>query len=541
MKKVKMKQIFIILLSLTPFVGSAQDSKPFFDEADALFSSYCNDGRVDYSAINSDPAALNGLIDQLAKNEIPAGEEKAYLINAYNLFVIQKVVKNYPITSPMDVDGFFMKKDALLNGEKISLNHLENEVLRKKYSDPRLHFVVVCGAVGCPPIVNFAYRPEKLEEQLEQQTNLALNNASFVYQNDEEKAVYVSKIFEWYAEDFGKNGNDIIKYLNKHRIVKFNEEYKVKFYPYDWNLNKPHLDVLPPTLGVISDPLPSGLNLQLFTAGSLLGMGKMDFTLFNTLYTQNKDNWQGVDYSGYRSTFVTHLFQWTIGVSKNKRLNVGLDLNFRSSGYSSDSTFSGVSNAFLYTNTDSSRVGLTSVGLRLKVQPFKAVADFSIQSTISLPTIKHPEGFSDSDPATQNLYWADWDRITWWNQLFYSKNFSKFQLFTEFDLLFRFKRNKSQIGMLDLPASVFLSYFPTRKITIYAMTQHVHRFTNDIAPQDPTVTDWVIPANYTASGLGFKYQVLPNLNLELLYTNFWRGQNSGLGNTFNLGIKFLTR
>ena len=95
--------------------------------------------------------------------------------------------------------------------------------------------------------------------------------------------------------------------------------------------------------------------------------------------------------------------------------------------------------------------------------------------------------------------------------------------------------------MLDLPASVFLSYFPTRKITIYAMTQHVHRFTNDIAPQDPTVTDWVIPANYTASGLGFKYQVLPNLNLELLYTNFWRGQNSGLGNTFNLGIKFLTR
>ena len=109
------------------------------------------------------------------------------------------------------------------------------------------------------------------------------------------------------------------------------------------------------------------------------------------------------------------------------------------------------------------------------------------------------------------------------------------------DFLFRFKRNESQIGMLDLPASVFLSYFPTKRITFYAMTQHVHRYTNNIDPDNPIVTDWVVPMNYTASGVGFKYQVLSNLNIELLYTNFWRGRNSGLGNTFNLGIKFLTK
>ena len=237
---------------------------------------------------------------------------------------------------------------------------------------------------------------------------------------------------------------------------------------------------------------------------------------------------------------MTHLLQVTYGITKNKRVNIGFDLTFRSSGFSTDSTFSGIGNAFTYENTPESRIGITSAGLRVKVQPFKHVADFTIQSTFSLPTIKHPEGFYTAN-SEDNLSWADWDRYTWWNQFFYAKTYGDFQLFAEMDFLFRFKRNESQIGMLDLPASVFLSYFPTKRITLYAMTQHVQRYTNNIDPDNPIITDWVIPMNYTASGLGFKYQVLPNLNIELLYTNFWRGRNTGLGNTFNLGIKFLTK
>jgi hypothetical protein len=211
---------------------------------------------------------------------------------------------------------------------------------------------------------------------------------------------------------------------------------------------------------------------------------------------------------------------------------VGFDVNFKSSASSTDSTAKGISNAFLYTNTDSSRVGITSAGLRLKLQPFKSVTNFTIQSSLLVPTIKIPEGDA-------NLFWADWARVTWWNQFFYTKSFGKFQVFTEFDLLFRLKIYDNQISMLDLPMGVFLSYFPTKKITIYGMTQHVPRFTNDIKPQ--TSNDWVIPSNYTASGLGMKYQINRGLNIELLYTNFWRGTNSGLGRTFNFGIKYISK
>ena len=541
-----MKKVLIGLMILLAYGAKAQNPTNFFEKADSFFNNYCRDGRVDYEGVKSD-ASFVLLIGQLNNGEIPtrSEEREAYLINAYNLFVINKVVKSYPIDSPMDDASFFTGKTELLAGEKISLNHLENGILREDYSDPRLHFALVCGAVGCPPIIDFAYTPKDLSKQLDRQADIALNNPKFVYENDEEKIIYLSEIFKWYTEDFGKNYSEVVKYINTFRESKFNEDYKVKFYSYDWSLNQQQREITKIPLDSehdISTHLEITTNLQTFTAGSLLGKGKMDITLFNTLYTENENNWQGNHITGYRSTFVTHLLQYTIGVTKNKRFNIGLDVNFRSNGRSTDPSYGGIKQAFTYKNNDSSRVGVTSVGLRLKFQPFKEVSNFSLQSTIYTPTIRHPEGFNNDDAPEQNLMWADWNRITWWNQFFYSKTFAsgKMQLFTEVDFLFRFKVHESQIGALDIPISVFLSYFPTKKITIYGMSQHVQRFANNYS-NAAVVTDWVSGADYTVSGLGFKYQLLANLNVELLYTKFWRSRNGGLGETFNIGIKYLTK
>lgn len=533
-----MKFILFLLFGTISTSAISQSSVDFFNTADQFMNRHCADGLVDYNTARND-STLPLLIEHLASNEIPKGKEKAYLINAYNLFVINKVSELYPIDSPIDYSEFFIGKTIVLNGEKTSLDHLENKVLRKNYTDPRMHFVLVCGALGCPPIQNFAYRSSSLNDQLEEQTTIALNNPEFVHQDTQAKTIYISEIFDWYQADFGKNKREVVDYINRFRTSPFDTSFAVKYHPYSWKLN----DNIPQNLSSVSLAITPDVliipSLQLFTAGTLLRKGQSDFTLFNTLYTETRQNWLGTDYSGYRTTFMTHLFQYSLGITKNKRLNLGIDVSFRSSGTSTDSTISGLSPAFSYKNTGSSRVGITSVGFRVKVQPFKNVSDFSIQSTLMAPTIKHPEGlYSDTG---QVLYWADWNRVTWWNQLYYTKTFGDFQLFTEMDFLFRFRINETQIGMLDLPASVFLSYFPTNRITIYGMTQHVHRFTNDIDPENPIVTDWVIPMNYTASGLGFKYRVGNNLNLELLYTNFWRGRNSGLGNTFNIGIKYLTK
>ncbi len=525
-----MKLLFILLVSLLTFKGHTQSEIDFFSKAHSFFEKHCQNNTVDYQAAKKDPL-LNELISHISIHKITEHEEKAFLVNAYNLIVIYKITLNEPIQSTNSDTGFFSDATTMINGKNTSLNDLENKMLRKKYKDARLHFGLVCGALSCPPIANFAYTPEKIDEQLTQRTRQALSGESFLYERPAEKTIYMSKIVDWYRNDFGKNDQEIIEYLNQFRATPLNESFKIRHFTYNWALNSANRVV--PSIQLIGHDEASP-NLQYFTAGSLLARGKMDFTLFNSLYTESKNNWLGQDYTGYRTSFFTHLLQITLGTTKNKRVNLGIDLSFRSSGRSSNSTFSGVSQALAYKNNDSSRVGLTSAGFRVKVQPFKNVNNFTFQSTLSIPTIEHPEGLYTPE---RSLFWADWNRITFWNQFFYTKNFGKFQLFTELDLLFRFKSNKEQIGMLDLPASAFLSYFPTPKITVYAMTQHVHRYTNDIDPGNSN--DWLVPSNYTASGLGFKYQIMKKMNLELLYTNFWRGRNSGLGNTFNLGIKFL--
>ncbi|MFT6924237.1 MAG: hypothetical protein ACJA1C_003258 [Crocinitomicaceae bacterium] len=538
-----MKLFFLSILLIVPLIGTSQLSiHNFFERTNSFLETHTHKGRVNYPAImrnGSELTALLGFVENVDLQTLDTNATKALLINAYNLMVIKQVVSHAPISSPQDVNGFFAVTEFNVAGERMTLNHLENNILRKKYSDPRYHFVLVCGALGCPPIGSFAYTPINIEEQLELQSTKALNDTNFVYEKDGN--VYLSEIFNWYRSDFKIDGKSEVDYINGYRKTKL-ESRKIKYYPYDWTLNK--IDSVAFEEGItdlfLSEiPVPK-FDLQRFTAGSLLSKGTWDITSFNTIYTQTKSNWQGVDYSGFRETFVTSLWQVTYGISKNERINIGLDINLKSSASSTDSTFSGTWRAFDFKNNDSTRVGITSIGPRIKILPFKNVSTFTIQSTFLIPTIEHPEGYSNPDGSGNgNLYWSDWNRFISWNQFFYTKTWGDFQLFTEVDLLFRIRRSKEQITHMDLPVSVIGSYFLTPKFTLYGIAQHVTRHTYDIFPQESN--DWVISMNYSSVGAGIKYQPASNLTLELLYTNFVRGVNSGIGNTFNFGIKYITK
>lgn len=532
--------LFLILMTgwLTP--STAQD---IFNRTDDFLKTYVSEGKVKYTAIKADATTLKTLIDRYENQDISGWEkntQKAFYINAYNLMVIKELVKDYPTASPMDKPGFFDAIQHKIAGNKWTLDYFENKVLRVDYADPRLHFSLVCGALGCPVIRNEAYVPAQLESQLEDQTTKALNNPNFVYQKAEKQTVYLSEIFKWYQEDFGKNPKEAVAYINQYRTQNFDPSYKVAYYPYDWSINDfgNNLRTITSPDSPSTSPQDQEFNLQTFTAGSLLRKGQIDLTLFNTLYTQSKSNWMGTTFSGFRESFYTSLLQATFGVSKNKRLNIGFDVYLRASGKTSDSTASGIGTPLKFKNNDSTRFGVSLVGPRIKLAPFEGVNNFSIQSSFLIPTIQHPEGYTDASGAGNSLYFVDWDRYIWWNQFFYDKTFGDFQVFGAFEMLFRFKRRKEQTTAIDIPAKLFLSYFPTKKITVYAMTEHVPRFRYDpmLSSNDAITT----PANYTASGLGFKYQFSKNLNLELLYTNFWRSQNAGLGNTFNIGIKYIT-
>lgn len=234
----KYKAAFLVFI-IGVLVTKAQHTEAFFNVTDAFFKTHVANGKVDYNAIVEQPIQLNALME-LAKNVSVTTEKpkeyQAFWINTYNLLVIKGIVDNYPLKSPLDVDGFFDKHQYNVGGKKMTLNGIENELLRSKFpNEPRFHFALVCAGLGCPPLINLAYMPEALDSQLQKQTVSALNNANFIKVN--RNKVKISQLFEWYKEDFEQNGN-VVDFINTYRNEKLPVNTKVSYYPYDWSLNE---------------------------------------------------------------------------------------------------------------------------------------------------------------------------------------------------------------------------------------------------------------------------------------------------------------
>ncbi|HDZ05071.1 hypothetical protein LCGC14_0081340 [marine sediment metagenome] len=236
-----MKRIFIqtLFLFLTVTNLSAQDLNDFFNSADSFFKTNVVNGKVKYADIKGNPEALNTILESakgISVSESDATTYQAFWINAYNLLVIDGIVKNYPLKSPLDVVGFFDKTKHKIGGKSVTLNEIENDLLRAKFSsEARFHFVLVCAGLGCPPIINKGYRPNTLDSQLQKQTILALNNANFIKVN--ENKVKISQLFEWYKGDFEQKGTTL-DFINTYRKEKLPENAKLSYYPYDWSLNE---------------------------------------------------------------------------------------------------------------------------------------------------------------------------------------------------------------------------------------------------------------------------------------------------------------
>jgi hypothetical protein len=228
----------ILLLSLAP-LAFAQHTSEFFSKADTFFKEYVKDGLVDYSTIHENPGALNELVQMAEKISVSkedADTYQAFWINGYNLMVIKGIVENYPLKSPVDIGGFFDETQRSIGGKEITLNDIENQLLRKNFPDePRFHFVLVCGALGCPPIIDGAYMPSTLDGQLEKQTKMSLNDPDFIRVNGNK--VKVSQIFEWYKKDFTQGGQSIAGFIDRYKSEKLPKNAKLSYYQYDWTLN----------------------------------------------------------------------------------------------------------------------------------------------------------------------------------------------------------------------------------------------------------------------------------------------------------------
>lgn len=207
--------------------------------------------RVDYSGVSdADRALLEKYIGTLASTKISQfnrSEQMAFWINAYNALTLRVILEHYPVASIRDIDlseGFFAdgpwdEKVLSVEGVALSLNDIEHRILRPIWNDPRIHYAVNCASIGCPNLVRNAYRSANLEEMLDQAAVTFVNaprNIEFI--SDE---LTVSKIYSWFAADFGGDDASILKHIRQYADDDLQDRLKsvsrIFDYTYDWSLN----------------------------------------------------------------------------------------------------------------------------------------------------------------------------------------------------------------------------------------------------------------------------------------------------------------
>ena len=208
----------------------------------AFFTKFVNkDGKVNYAGIQRSPEQLNELLASIAgfdAAKAAAAEQYAFYLNAYNVLVIGEIVAHYPLASVQEMPGFFNKTQLAVGGERLTLDQIETDKLRKIYDDPRLHFALVCGTNSCPRLNRAAYVGKDLFVQLNEQAKFAMLDPAYVKVDESGKLVKLPEIFKWYAADFSTSGKTDVLYVNQFR--KDNRVptwFAVEYYPYNWSLN----------------------------------------------------------------------------------------------------------------------------------------------------------------------------------------------------------------------------------------------------------------------------------------------------------------
>ena len=173
----------ILFLGNTNSVFSQFDYSKF----DSLLHKIVRGNNVNYSKLLDNQEILitfTNKMSEISPDSHPdefksKNEQLAYWINAYNAFILKIIMENYPVESIKDINfiGFtvWLNKN-LIGGEKISFKSLEDDIIRERFEDPRIHFAINCASFSCPPLKNKAYFPEILNKQLDESTRSFIND-----------------------------------------------------------------------------------------------------------------------------------------------------------------------------------------------------------------------------------------------------------------------------------------------------------------------------------------------------------------------------
>jgi Protein of unknown function, DUF547 len=238
MKTIRVSLLALAAIAICTGSALAADWQP---EYARLLAKYVTPAGVKYAAWKASAAdmqAIQSVVAGIATEPASTAKSKeqlAFLMNAYNAWILHEALAKYPTKSVKDaLFTFFMGKRITVAGEKMSFNRLEKDIIRPRFNEPRIHFALNCASQSCPPLRAEPYAAAKLETQLEEQTRAYLNEDRGVKVSGD--TAQLSKIFDWYKEDFGGDAG-VRTFIPRYRGGKPVPK-KVTYQEYDWSLNE---------------------------------------------------------------------------------------------------------------------------------------------------------------------------------------------------------------------------------------------------------------------------------------------------------------
>lgn len=246
------KTILLSFLFVFPGFGKLTESARSADTVNhdpyaVLLKKYVKNGIVDYQGFKKEEGRLDTYLKRLENTDtasLSRNDQFAFYINAYNAWTIRLILNGYPGIRSIKEMGSFLKspwkkKICRINGDVITLDDIEHNILRPTFKDPRVHFAINCASKGCPPLISEPYRGHTLEQQLNESARAFINDPG--KNRLEGNTLYVSKIFKWFSKDFD---GDIIGFFLKHAAKDLKKKLaiqggniKIRYLDYDWSLN----------------------------------------------------------------------------------------------------------------------------------------------------------------------------------------------------------------------------------------------------------------------------------------------------------------
>ena len=228
--------------------SSPRPGMPDHSTFDKILRANVRGEKIDYDNIRRQHQdQLGGYLEQLAGTDVKAlrrREQLAFYINLYNATVIHGVAERIKQEYSVADDDFALFKEPLvrLKDGSISLNDLEHKVIRPMFKDPRVHVALVCGARSCPPLIPRAYDARDLDAVLENNMRRFINDPKRNRFDTTGKTLLLSKIFDWYADDFGGTAGVrkfVLDYAPEGIKAKLGDgKFKPAHLRYDWSLNR---------------------------------------------------------------------------------------------------------------------------------------------------------------------------------------------------------------------------------------------------------------------------------------------------------------